>query len=161
YQVVDNLTVVRGTHTMRIGGDIYRGYRTPYNVARSRGQFRFSGAQTRDRNFPTVSTTFCPNGTSPTGCTAGDAMADFLLGYLSFFEAGSPEPEVRRHITSWDGYFWDSWHVRQRLTLSLGLRYEYLTRLTSDPQAYGLPIMANGEFTGKVAVANDSGGKMT
>lgn len=161
YQGLDNLTLVRGNHTFRVGGELYRGYRDPYNVARSRGQFRFNGAQTRDPAFPTVATTYCPGGTLANACTAGDAMADFLLGDLSFFEAGNPEPDITRHFTSWAGYVWDTWRLSRKFTLNLGLRYEYTTRQTSDPGWYSVPLIANGEFTGKVAVANDSNGNMS
>ncbi|HWB84383.1 MAG TPA: carboxypeptidase-like regulatory domain-containing protein [Bryobacteraceae bacterium] len=159
WQAVDNLTLVHGSHSIRLGFEYYRAYRNPFNPARSRGQLRFSGAQTRDRNFPTVATTFCPGGTVNNACTAGDPAADFLLGALSFFEAGSPESAVDKHFATYSGYVWDTWRVRSNFTVNLGLRYDYHGRMTSDPYYMAIPLLANGEFTGKVAVANTSGNK--
>jgi hypothetical protein len=161
YQGLDNFIIIRGAHTLKLGGEIYRGYRDPYNVARSRGQFRFNGAQTRSPASPNSATAPCPGSTVATSCTGGDAMADFLLGDLSFFEAGNPEPDITRHFTAFAGYAWDTWRLSPRLTVNIGVRYEFTTRETSDPPWYSVPLIQNGDFIGKVAVANTSSGQMS
>ena len=75
---------------MRIGGDFRRTSLLTNNAEVSTGRFYFNGAQTRDRSRGTFATTACPGGTNVAGCTNGDAMADFLLGYLSYYEAATP-----------------------------------------------------------------------
>jgi len=156
WQGLDNLTLVRGKHTLRLGGEIFYEQKTVEDTARARGRFRFNGAQTRNPLYPKVATTNCPGSTVATSCSAGDATADFLLGDLSFFEAGQATTTIGSHFTSPAFYVWDTWHMTRKLTLNVGLRYEFTTRLTSDPPEFSLPIIQNGEFTGKVAVPNVS-----
>ncbi len=129
WQGLDNLTLIRGKHTLRLGGELYYGARTLEDTARARGQFRFNGAQTRDARYPTVATTNCPGSASATSCTAGDAMGDFLLGDLSYFEAGQATSTLSDHFSTWAGYAWDTWRVSRSLTVNVGLRYEFTTRL--------------------------------
>jgi hypothetical protein len=159
--LADTVTLIHAAHTIRAGGDIRRTIANTFNTEYSKGYFAFNGAQTRDRNFPTISATFCPGQTNPTGCNAGNAWADFLLGYLSQAEKGNPVPPINKYYSNWAGFVNDSWRLRQNLTISLGLRYEYQTRSHGDPPYYSNPIIKNGEFTGVVAVANDSSGKIS
>jgi hypothetical protein len=162
FQFVDNLAIVRGKHTIKAGFDIRKTNLVTTNNEISTGRFYFNGAQTRDRAFPTVSTTYCPGTTTaPTACSGGDPMADFLLGDLSFFEAGSDIPALHKHFSNWAGYVTDTWKILPKLTLTLGLRYEYQTRWHADPAYYALPVMFDGEFTGKVAIAQNSDGSLS
>src|SRR5581483_3151981 len=156
WQGLDNVTLVRGKHTLRAGGEIYFQQKTVQDTDRARGQFRFNGAQTRNPLYPTVATTNCPGSTVATSCTGGDAMADFLLGDLSFFEASQATLPISGHLTSPAFYAWDTWQVNRKLTLNLGLRWEFSTRITTDPPEFSLPIITNGQFSGKVAVATGS-----
>ncbi|HWB82583.1 MAG TPA: TonB-dependent receptor [Bryobacteraceae bacterium] len=161
FQWTDALTLVHGTHTIKLGVDIRKTNLVTTNNLTSNGRFDFTGVQTRDRNFPTVATTFCSGGTVNNGCTAGNAMADFLLGYPSFATVGSPVHDLHKYFSNWAGYATDTWKVLPRLTITLGLRYEYQTRWHADPAYYSMPVVANGEFTGKVAVAQNGDGSLS
>jgi hypothetical protein len=158
WQFMDNLTIVRGKHTLRMGGELFYEQKTVVDTARAKGVFRFNGAQTRNPLYPTVATTNCPGSSVATGCSAGDAMADFLLGDLSYFEAGQATTSIPSHFTAPAFYFWDVWRVNSKLTLNAGPRWEFTTRLLTDPPEFSLPVI-QGDFTGKVAVANDSKGQ--
>lgn len=162
FQVHDAMTLVRGNHTLKIGGDVRRTLLATLNNDLSTGKFYFNGAQTRDRATPNAATTFCPGVTSGTRqCSAGNATADFLLGYMASADIGSPIPRIDKRFSNWAGYINDTWFVTRRLTLTLGLRYEYQTRFHANPQFISEPIIKNGEFSGQVAVGNDSSGKMS
>jgi Carboxypeptidase regulatory-like domain/TonB dependent receptor len=113
YQILDNLTWIKGSHTMKFGGD-YR-YLTAHgqNVYDNYelGEYAFTGAVT--------GTLGAKNG------YIGNPFAAFLLGipdktYLDTNTLGA--------IDGWDPayafYAQDDWKATPRLTLNFGLRYE-------------------------------------
>ncbi len=160
YQFVDNVSIARGKHFSQFGTDIRRTHLNTFNSNNSKGVFGFNGAQTRDRAFPSTPTTYCPGGTSPTACTAGDGFADFLLGDLSSFQDASPIPPLDKYFSNWAFYFNDAWHVARKLTLNLGLRYEYQTRFHADPATFAMPYVVNGQFTGIIGLAQNRDGSL-
>ena len=141
------------------GGDVRRTILNTTNNQLSTGRFSFNGVQTRDRAHP-AGTTTCPGGTNSSACGAGDAMADFLLGYLSQVADGTPIPPVTKYFSNWAGFVNDTWNVTRSLTLTIGLRYEYQTRFHTSPYLPTQdPVVANNEFTGKIAVATGPNGQ--
>src|SRR5579862_664626 len=160
FQWTDALTAVRGKHTIKVGVDIRKTNLTTTNNENSEGRLFTNGAQTSDRNFPGTATTYCPGGTVSNACSAGDAMADFLLGDLSHATVGSDIFQLHKYFSNWAAYGNDTWKILPKLTLTLGLRYEYQTRWHANPAHYAIPVIANGEFTGKVAVAQNSDGSL-
>jgi Carboxypeptidase regulatory-like domain/TonB-dependent Receptor Plug Domain len=159
FQVSDTVSLIRGSHNLRIGGDFRRTILETTNNQLSTGRFTFNGVQTRDRAHP-AGTTTCPGGTNSSACGAGDAMADFLLGYLARASDGTPIPDITKYFSNWAGFVNDTWNITKSLTLTIGLRYEYQTRFHTDPPFYTQPVISNGEFTGKVALATGSSGKL-
>lgn len=101
HQFSDNVTISRGAHNMKTGFD-YRWVKL------------FRGAA----NVPRGGLTFG-------GDIAGNAFAAFLLGYPSNTTTpeGLPLTDVRQDRIAF--YFTDDWKASQKLTLNLGLRYEY------------------------------------
>jgi hypothetical protein len=106
YQVNDNLSVVTGPHTLKTGLDFRRVslFRGAANVPR--GAFNF------------------------TGNLAGNSFAAFLLGVPSSTESpeGLPLTDVRQNRIAL--YVQDDWKPTRRVTLNLGLRWEYNTAAT-------------------------------
>ena len=110
YQFVDGLSWAHGKHAFKVGGEVRHLVYNGGTWRGGRGDFRFSASGT------------C--GTST--CTA---LQNFLKGTLqqgSLF-IGNPQ----RNIADWGyaGYVQDDWRLNQRLTLNLGLRYEFITVL--------------------------------
>jgi len=167
YELVDNLTLIRGAHSIKAGFQMRREYLFTENSNFSTGTFSFNGAQTRDRrsvsfngrtiNLGTNATSFCPGGTDPTACPAGNAYADFLLGYLSGFSTNTPVPYTEKYAGVLAFYLNDTWRVSRKLTVNAGLRWDYYRRPVSTPHAYAQPQIANGVFTGKIGVAEEDG----
>lgn len=111
----DNVTLVRGSHTLKFGAE-YRFVRSFFNVSgTARGDFRFNGSMTQDPR---------PNKRPGTG----SGWADFLLGTTSSASLSTMFIGDLRY-RYWGFYLQDDWKVRPNLTLNIGLRYDY-----SSPQ---------------------------
>lgn len=106
-QLVDNLSIIRGKHTLRFGGEYRRENYNQVGNQFARGQF-----------------TFQANATQSAAATGGDSFADFLLGDLYQSEAAVAIANAKFQRNSWAFYVDDNWKVSSKLTLSLGLRYE-------------------------------------
>ena len=98
WQVKDNLSLSKGSHTL--GGGIE--FRQHYNfyVMERRSRFEFF-----DRY-------------------SGNSFADFLLGHPVRTELGGEDFRGNFHQNSFYFYAKDVWRTTQRLTLTLGMRYE-------------------------------------
>ena len=102
------LLSIHGTHNVRIGGDFRRQQNNPVSQSNPRGSFQFTGAATA----------------APGGAVGFD-FADFLLGLpdTSSIAYGNADKYFRN---SWfDGYANDDWRITTKLSLNIGLRWEY------------------------------------
>ncbi len=107
-QVADDLTLIRGAHIIRTGGQFRDLQLNGYIEVYARGQIDFTGALTN------------------TG------IGDLLLGLPTLdIQSKYTGPQTLRS-KSWSGYVQDDWKVTHNLTVNLGLRYEFDTPAT-DP----------------------------
>jgi hypothetical protein len=116
YQVSDNVSHVRGKHTLKFGGDVRYTETNGADFALSQGRFDF---RSLDTAFPST------EGRASTG----NAFASFLLGsvYSYRWNLLAVVPSFRYRYFA--AFVQDDWKVSNRLTLNLGLRYEvYLPR---------------------------------
>lgn len=114
------LSKTMGKHSLKVGHQ-YRAQRV--NAARPRGMlFRFDPHETAD-------TIFAPN----TG-QVGHAWASMLLGTVSDSSSRVQTVPVNRpHVDVYGFYVHDDFKLNQRVTLNLGVRYEYETAMR-DPE---------------------------
>jgi outer membrane receptor protein involved in Fe transport len=109
------LSFAKGVHTPKLG---FQWYYTQINYLQSnlsRGRFIFSGAFTSDPASPTAT---------------GDPFADFLLGFPQVTERSVGRAQAYLRQSSYAFFVQDDWRVSDRLTLNLGLRYEYFSPFT-------------------------------
>jgi hypothetical protein len=101
---IDNVSYLRGKHAFKFGGEFRDDMVHQATFRAGRGRMRFSG----DGAFP--------------GSTA---LEDFLAGYPgnTTFLAGDPTRNITQKLFA--GFVQDDWRITPRVTLNLGLRYEY------------------------------------
>ena len=115
--VADSVTWLKGAHNIKIGGE-YRLIRFfAFQFNNPAGTYTFSRTQTRGP-FPN---------TTPTNVNdTGSGFASFLLGLPASGTKEQLTPiTVYHHYYA--GFFQDDWKFNSRLTLNLGLRWDYET----------------------------------
>jgi hypothetical protein len=114
FQYQDTLSITRGHHDLKFGSDL-RWVRNNFRFDFfNNGGFFFGDAG----NF-TGSTA---NGGD--NISGGDPLADFVGGfYDNYFQFSAAQYGIRTHSLYFFGQ--DAWKIKPRLTLNLGLRYEY------------------------------------
>ncbi len=99
YQFVDNVSLVKGKHTLKIGAE-YRWYISPQGFTqRSRGDYEYNGTQVYLEDF------------------APDNFGQRSTGSSTYY---GNEKAIYFFVN-------DTWRVTQHLTLNAGVRYEYTT----------------------------------
>jgi hypothetical protein len=118
YPALISLTRTSSKHTLKTGLDA-RMIRVNVWEARAAGTFNFSAAMTQGPNPTTASS------------SAGNAVASLLLGTGTANNALIQNwKNVAANNMYFGGYLQDDWRVTSRLTLNLGLRYDFETPRT-------------------------------
>jgi hypothetical protein len=123
YELKDDLSTIRGRHSIKAGIEVNekRMY-FPVN-ANDKGQFIFGNNWSRA----------CPQGNTVCDAAAGAAgldqgglaFSDFLLGSFANDLVNIASAFRTGYQRYYGGYVQDSWRVTPKLTLNYGLRYEY------------------------------------
>lgn len=98
----DDWSWLRGNHYIQAGVNVVFGTKRQTNFSASNGDWFFNGQFT------------------------GDPIADYLLGYASSMSQTSTEPRYYLHYPFYSPYVQDQWKATSRLTLTFGLRAEYM-----------------------------------
>jgi hypothetical protein len=117
YQIVNNLSWVRGKHSLKFGAELRPSMNYEVNRPTASGAFGFSLLGTGQ----------------PGVANSGSGLATMLLGFVTSFS--SRETEVLDRY-SWylAGFAQDDWNVSRDLTLNIGLRWETDTPMTDRNQ---------------------------
>lgn len=148
FEGTDNFTILKGRQAIKFGV-LFRYYQwLGFDSGNFAGGFTFNGNGTG--NTTTIKN---PDGTTSTigSATTGDAYADFLLGYPSAVARSYPAANFGGEGLYKQVFVQDDYRVTDRLTMNLGLRYEYSPWLdgykgqvgTFDP-TQAKPIIVSG-----------------
>ncbi len=142
YQYNDTLSLIRGRQSLKIGASLYLPMRNLFqDEPGMRGDLTFSGNFTCQRNASSQ----CVSGT-------GFSYADGLLGLVASNQLTNVH-FVDQRLWMLAAFFEDDWKVTPKLTLNLGLRYDFAT-----PALEGKNQMANFDpGSGSLVFARDGG----
>jgi len=98
-QVVEDLSMVRGSHQLALGGNVAYWSSNQKSHARSGGSWQFDGSIT------------------------GLGLADLMSGHMSSLEHGGPAAVVMTNLYL-AAYAQDQWRASDRVTLNYGVRWE-------------------------------------
>ncbi len=136
FEGTDNFTILKGRHAIKFGV-LFRYYQwLGYDSGNFGGGFTFNGNATGNNT------------------ASGDAYADFLLGYPSSVVRSYPASNFGGQGLYKQFFVQDDYRVNDRLTINMGLRYEYSPWLdgykgqvgTFDP-TQSKPIIVSGTGT--------------
>lgn len=116
YQFVNNLLWQKGKHGLKMGFDYRR-----LDIFREAMRFR-RGQFTFDKVF----TAEMPNSGASRAAT-GNGLADMLMGMVSRTQVGNPAGE-HAIVPYYGAYIQDDWKATQKLTITMGLRWELFHR---------------------------------
>ncbi|MGB7266720.1 MAG: carboxypeptidase regulatory-like domain-containing protein, partial [Terracidiphilus sp.] len=150
YQIMDNVTKIVGNHSLKMGFEAMpiRWYATV--ASQPLGSYSYSGAFTSVAGLGGPSgnggADFIAQGYTPGGALTGtDNMAS---GQLSTFG-------YQHFVSQYMGaYLQDDWKVTPKLTLNLGLRYEYFTPKREQSNQLGNFVWLTGQVTSNGAVGS-------
>jgi outer membrane receptor protein involved in Fe transport len=149
YSYGDMVSISHGNHNFKIGGDLRRNLENSiFNVARPSYLFNdpiYFAADTPGSEVAGVNPDFC----ATSSCTTYNSNPQAALA------------ASQRHWRNWEvgAYFQDDWKATKRLTLNLGLRWDFYQRHTEEDNLattfiLGAPSSSLPGIAGQVADAN-------
>jgi hypothetical protein len=109
FQWLDNVSIVRGKHSIKLGGEVRRDRFNQFGNSHIRSLLSFQGYATFD---------------PANRATTGLSFADFLIGEVGVGQRAMGMANLLFRSTSMAFYAEDSWKVAPKFTLTLGIRYE-------------------------------------
>lgn len=141
WEYADTLDYTSGRHDIRFGGQMWVQRHSFYNGQFQEGKFGFTTQYT------------------------GDAFADFLLGLPATVGRSYPLTLYGNQAIQWAAFLQDNYKITDRLTLNLGLRWEYdpFFRGVNEQTSAFVPDTKNSydpSAPGNVIIPTDKAGNM-
>ena len=145
YSYSSMVTKITGGHNLRFGGEMRWYLNNFFQPGNPSGEYDFSAGSTAQSVF------------DPNTDEQGNGLASMLLGAMS---SGSVHvsPSVANKSSQYGFFVQDDWRITPKLTLNLGLRYEFAipyaerfnrNQFTCQSCDSGITVPTLGEFTGR------------
>jgi hypothetical protein len=139
FNLSPQVTMIRGKHTIQWGGQLEEGFDNYVQTNIASGAFAFNGSWT--------------SSTAGSGAVGGKSFADFLMGLaqnqatvFNHTEGAAQVPALAAGKETYRALFVnDTFHVNSKLTLNLGLRWEFQGTWSErfDRMSYWNPSVTN------------------
>jgi outer membrane receptor protein involved in Fe transport len=120
YQFADTVTWTRGRHTVKFGADINRVTDDIQNLRFEAGAYSYNNIN----DFVVDYVNFLTPLPAATQCATGTRTVGRC--YTSNFQQGVGSPGLKLETYDYNFFIQDDFRITPRLTLNLGLRYEYI-----------------------------------
>ncbi|MGH9844719.1 MAG: TonB-dependent receptor domain-containing protein, partial [Blastocatellia bacterium] len=121
-------TLLRGRHSLRFGAQWAQTQEPYFESNNLNGSYSFNGEITGGRNI------------------AANAFADFLLGAVKTASVSQPQLPANRINHDFGLFLQDDWKLTPRITLNLGMRYEFETLPTERNDIFSRIDPATGQL---------------
>jgi hypothetical protein len=118
YTISDSISWLRGNHALKFGGEFMHIEAESEVYVNGRGAFNFNGGQLTQPAF------LCPP-PNPTNASCSTTLEDFFGGSPSAGTLLSGNPALKTTWKHYAAYVQDDWRFSPKVTINLGLRYEY------------------------------------
>ena len=152
YSYSSQFVISKGSHLLKFGGEQRLFYNNFFQPPNPTGLFSFTDFVTS----PTPNSDCDPNSPPNTCTSTGNPFASLLFGYADNVNASTYlnlYPSVANRSAETGFYFQDDWKVTSKLTLNLGLRYQW-----STPYNERHNRIEFSDFTGNTGVNIDLSG---
>jgi len=109
YAMKDDFSRVLGNHTLKVGAYFWRARKNQTAPPQLNGAFTFSAPST------------------------AQTLSNLVQGNFAQYTEGSNIPQIQARFMQFETYAQDDWTVNRRLTLNVGLRWQYMPPIYSWP----------------------------
>lgn len=161
YEYIDEVNLLRGKHSIFFGGEFdivdynafwYNG--SPNGSLGSNGEYTYNGCNATCTGGATSApgAAWQRSGIWALGSVSGtfptaNVLADYLLGDYASTNATAGSQVGHFHQHNIMPYVQDDWRVKPKLTINLGMRYDYFSPVTEAGGHAGILNPANGVFS--------------
>lgn len=150
YEYIDEINLLRGKHSLYFGAEVdvidynafwYSG--SPDGGLSENGQYTYNGSSSAAWQRPGIWTIGSISGTFP----AANELADYLLGDYNGLSGSAGSQVGHFHQHNIMPYIQDDWRVKPKLTINLGMRYDYYSPPAEQQGHAGILNPVTGTFS--------------